>query len=182
MKKALSPVVGGRESTQSEMTLHLDEKAPLSFRLVKQRYYFRKESCKKCGHHWFREVRHDCRECRRIAAQSWAVVREATHGAIRFGSIPEFCEQIIGATGTEYRAFLVVGCEIHGFSIQSYGTMWAVYHKQPLSTFGSSVGLEDANRIQNLEVRPRHNRKQFDPDSQDSEGDLFYQEGGNSCN
>ena len=182
MKNAPSPVLGGRESAQSEMNLHLDEKAPLSIDLVKQRYYFRKEPCKKCGQHWFREVRHDCRECRRITAQSWKLVREATHGAIRFGLIPKFCEQIIGATGKEYRAFLVAGCDIHSFSIQSYGTLWAVYHKRPYSSFESIGRLEEANRIQNLEVRLRHNRKQFEPDSPHSQRDLFYQEGGNSCN
>jgi hypothetical protein len=182
MKNARPPVQGGREGVQSEMNLHLDEKAPLSICLVKQRYYFRNEPCKKCGQHWFREVRHDCRECRRITAQSWKIVREATHGAIRFGFIPQFCEQIIGATSKEYRAFLAVGCEIHGFALRSYGNLWAVYHKRPFSLFEASGRLEEANRIHNLEVRLRHNRKRFESDSLPSQPDLFHHEGGKACN
>ncbi len=124
--------------------------------------YHRRDNGRKCprGHTGpFRDSRHDCRECRKMFAPSWKLIKTAVKSAIHGGSIPPRCSRAIGATSSDFATFLREGCQRLGYRLADHGKTWGVYHEKPLHGFDleTEAGFRAANRLANLRVKRLHN-------------------------
>lgn len=72
------------------------------------------------------------------------------------------CSRAIGATPSEFMAFLREGCERQGYRLADHGRTWGVYHEKPLHVFDleTEAGFREANLLSNLRVRRLHNGTQ----------------------
>lgn len=70
----------------------------------------------------------------------------------------------MGATFSEFRAFLERGCDVIGSRLTAYGKEWGIYHIRPLASFPPDRQLSEANALENLEVRRLHNQPKREPE------------------
>lgn len=107
----------------------------------------------------FRDSKHDCAKCRNISSPSWKIIRTAVKSAIHGGAISPKCSRVIGATPSEFGAFLRLGCQRQGYRLSDHGRTWGVYHIEPLHKFAleTEAGFLAANRLANLRVSRLHN-------------------------
>jgi hypothetical protein len=115
------------------------------------------------GHHGiFRNNRHDCFQCRKIAAPSWRLIRRVGT-AIRAGfPIPTIAVFVMGKPAETIRRHFLEGCQREGFAPEDYGRTWGIYHVQPIHVFDltTTAGLRAANRLENLRVDRLHTAPQ----------------------
>lgn len=139
-------------------TLLFDSPALLEI-VKKDGWYMREDPCVRCGGLLFREIRNDCVNCHyetnRIVHDPMG---EACNAAVRGKPIPLAALSEIGVSEPEFLSFLVRGCREASSCLSRYGKEWGVYRKIPPANFPLNA-LAKSNRIENLEIRPRHNQR-----------------------
>jgi hypothetical protein len=90
-----------------------------------------------------RVSRCDCSECHRISTQTTFFVSKAARRVIKGGQLTGIEQMVLGGSSSEVRVWLAAEAD-------------AIYRKRSLFDFAAP---SESNGLQNLEVRPLHNRK-----------------------
>ena len=122
-------------------------------------WFIRDTPCPECGGLLFRKIRRDCLFCHNELWEGiYNPISSASHAVLRGKPVREQALSQLGVGAAELRAFLISGCRKIGSSPEGYGKIWGIYRKRPPKDFPRKV-RHRCNRIENLEVRKRHNRK-----------------------